>query len=139
MRDFSARASTSFAEGAFHRFNASRKRKTQIGIFLSFFFGSKRRLRTVSPHPGFFFRVEGGKPLPFLIRASSSFERSRCARGRRRNDAVVLSVLFAASYSRRARIVFFFPLKVRERGERLFLHFFPFYPPLFLFSWGLKT
>ena len=38
MRDFSARASTSFAEGAFHRFNASRKRKTQIGIFLSFFF-----------------------------------------------------------------------------------------------------
>ena len=112
------------------------KEKDKGGAEIGIFFGGPRDdFAPSDPTPRlFFYRVEGGKPLPFLIRASSSFERSRCARGRRRNDAVVLSVLFAASYSRRARIVFFFPLKVRERGGvRLFCIFFPFYPPLFFF------
>jgi tetratricopeptide (TPR) repeat protein len=48
--------------------------------------------------------------------------------------------LFFCCVIRGALGLFSLPLKVRERGGvRLFCIFFPFYPPLFLFSWGLET
>jgi len=78
MRDFSARASTSFAEGASHLFIVKTRRnkekeKGRTHWNFSLFFS----LGPTSHTGGFFFIVlKGGKPLPA---ASSSFESSRDA------------------------------------------------------------
>ena len=69
MRDFSARASTSFAEGAFHRFNASRKRKTkgaQKLEFSLFFLGPRDDFAPSAPTQAFFFIVLRRETSPFL-------------------------------------------------------------------------